>query len=235
MYKVSYTGICCNDLGLYVSQRPDLPAAQRKYETIEIPGRDGKLYRDRKTYDDVEVSVSFGFLARNKDCWGDVWKNARMWLNGKSDKELYMSDMQDCYLKVKNVQIGTGARTAYILGSFDVTFVCEPFWYLYDGKKGIEIQPEGIQIINPGHTAKPVYEIAGEGLCEIVVNGKTVTANVGQNLTIDTDLQLAYRSGTVQNTRISGSYDDLWLTEGETTISHSGGLKVVVIPRWRYL
>ena len=62
-----------------------------------------------------------------------------------------------------------------------------------------------------------------------------MTANVGQNLIIDTDRMIAYRSdGTLNNTKVSGNYEDLYLKPGENSVEFSGGT-LKVIPNWRCL
>ena len=63
-----------------------------------------------------------------------------------------------------------------------------------------------------------------------------MTANVGQNLTIDTDLMIAYRQdGTLQNTAITGDYEDLYLLPGENVINITSGFNLSVSPKWRTL
>ena len=62
-----------------------------------------------------------------------------------------------------------------------------------------------------------------------------MTANVGQNLTIDTDRMIAYREdGTLNNTKVSGSYEDMYLQPGNNKIEFYGG-NLKVIPNWRCL
>ena len=59
-------------------------------------------------------------------------------------------------------------------------------------------------------------------------------ANVGQNLTIDTDRMIAFREdGTVNNIAVSGDYEDLYLKEGDNQISITSGFALKVIPNWR--
>ena len=86
---------------------------------------------------------------------------------------------------------------------------------------------------NPFDEARPVYEIIGEGVCELTVNGSAMSANVGQNLTIDTARQCAYRTdGTAQNTAVTGDYTKLYLRTGENAISVSTGFTLRIIPHW---
>ena len=65
------------------------------------------------------------------------------------------------------------------------------------------------------------------------MNGKEVSANVGQNLLINTDLMQAYREdGALNNTAITGDYENLYLQEGLNEISVSSGFAAEVIPKW---
>ena len=89
---------------------------------------------------------------------------------------------------------------------------------------------------NPYYISHPDYIITGEGVCVLTVNGKSMRANTGQNLTINTDLMIAYRlDGTMQNTAVTGDYQDMYLKEGDNQISVSSGFVLKVIPNWRSL
>ena len=72
-------------------------------------------------------------------------------------------------------------------------------------------------------------------MCTLMVNGNEMTANVGQNLTIDTDLMMAYRQdGTLQNTAVTGDYEDLYLVPGDNVINITSGFDLKIIPNWGY-
>ena len=89
---------------------------------------------------------------------------------------------------------------------------------------------------NPYDMSKPEYKITGEGLCALTVNGKTMKANVGQNLTINTELMLSYREdGAIMNSSVTGEYKDLYLKPGENRISVSSGFSITIKPNWRYI
>ena len=113
-------------------------------------------------------------------------------------------------------------------------FTVWPGTYLTDGMQEQTIS--GSRIDNQFDFCKPIYKISGEGVCTLSVNGKSMTANIGQNLTIDTELMLAYRTdGTLMTTSVNGDYEDLWLSEGENTVTITNGFTLTVIPRWRIL
>ena len=68
------------------------------------------------------------------------------------------------------------------------------------------------------------------------MNGNVFTADVGQNVTIDTDRMIAYREdGELVNTSVTGDYEVLYLQHGKNTLSATSGFTVQVIPGWRRL
>ena len=72
-------------------------------------------------------------------------------------------------------------------------------------------------------------------MCSSYLNGKSMTANVGQNMTIDTRLMVSYRKdGAMMNTAVSGDYSDLWVVHGSNTISITEGFLLEIRPRWGY-
>lgn len=119
------------------------------------------------------------------------------------------------------------------IGNFTANFkTLDGLQYLVDGTREYDIKDV---LWNQYLTCHPTYKITAEGMCTLTVNGNTMTANVGQNLTIDTDRMIAYRSdGTLNNTQVKGNYEDMYLLNGENEISFSGG-ELKVIPNWRCL
>ena len=83
--------------------------------------------------------------------------------------------------------------------------------------------------------SKPIYRIVGDGYITIKINNKVIKANVGQELIIDTDKGLCYREGIVNNVALEGKYEDMYLLEGENTLSWSEGFNVYVTTNWRCL
>lgn len=116
---------------------------------------------------------------------------------------------------------------------FEVTFVCSPFIYYKSGDKEI-INPKLLH--NPSYLiSKPIYKIEAEGIISLIVNGKETKFNIGQELLIDTELELCFRGKTKNNIAFEeGWFNDLFLKEDENTIEWKGNLKsLIVIPRWR--
>lgn len=231
-YDVLVDGISTKRMGFLVVQRPNISAPLKNTNEYDIPGRNGKLYEQMDTYDDVEISISFNYMS-NKDMWHHMFRQAKkIFMNAE---EIVFSDDNDYYHIVKKVVIGTNERNSLRIGRFDVTFTVDPYYYLKSGKIKMRMN-NSETLFNQYDKTAPVYYIKGEGICTLNVNGHECTCNVGQNMTIDTFLKIAYRDdGTLMNAQIDGDYDELTLVEGDNEISITSGFELEIKPNWRCL
>lgn len=215
-----------------VAYRPDFPAPEPRYTDTQVPGRDGALTEFDGTYSDIAVDVEMNYIT-NPQNWHAAWREVKRYLLKGGIRELRFSDDLSFYYKCKKIVLGTNEREFRHTAVFTATFTLAPYEYLTDGK---ERYPYQVCAFNRYKLCKPIYFITGEGMCTLTVNGNEMTANVGQNLTIDTDLQLAYRTdGTLQNTEVTGNFDELYLLPGENTISVTDGFDLKIQPNWRCL
>lgn len=215
-----------------VAYRPDFPAPEPRYTDTQVPGRDGALTEFDGTYSDINMDVEMNYIT-NPQNWHAAWRDVKRYLLKGGIRELRFSDDLSFYYKCKKVVLGTNEREFRHTAAFAATFTLAPYEYLTDGK---ERYPYQVCAFNRYELCKPIYFITGEGMCTLTVNGNEMTANVGQNLTIDTDLQLAYRTdGTLQNTEVAGNFDELYLLPGENTITVTDGFDLKIQPNWRCL
>ncbi|KAK9680673.1 hypothetical protein QE152_g38939 [Popillia japonica] len=229
-YNIFYNGKSGKEIGVWVKERPPIPAPVLRTETITVPGRDGNLHRKTREIEDITISVEFGFNAP-ENMWQETFRSAKRWLSSEGNGLLVMSDNAEYYYKAKTVTIGESEREARVFGAFTVDFVCAGGHYPVSGQR-IYSNIEDVDY-NPGFMCKPIYYITGEGMCTLTVNGNAVTANVGQNVTINTELMIAYREdGTIANTSITGDYEDLYMEEGDNTITITSGFTLTIKPNW---
>lgn len=231
MYQdIEYGGIRGSSMKIYARERPAIPAARIRREQIIIPGRDGVVYRSDGTFEPTEIEVQFNYIGKESE-WASRWRASQRWLS-KENEKLRFSDDDGYFFWIDHVELDANEHTTRRIGNFTATFVTRDGLY-YQNSGLREHDAEEIQW-NPYETSHPAYKITGEGMCTLEVNGKQMTANVGQNLTIDTDRMVAYRQdGTLQNTAVTGKYEDLYLTEGEIDIGISTGFDLKIIPNWR--
>lgn len=225
-YFILYNDKTNLDVNLLVVTRPSKPSPEMEYEEVKVPG--GKtLYRE-KGYKDIEIPVSFNFMS--KYTWDKDFRIIKKWLLFKINNKLKFSDDLEVYYKVNKVTIDTPERVMKKIGRFNVTFTCEP--YVYIDEEEMELSEI---IYNDYLISKPIYRIVGEGYLTLNINNKVIKANVGQELIIDTEKGLCYREGIVNNVALEGKYEDMYLLEGENTLSWTDGFKVYVTPNWRCL
>ena len=227
-YDIIYNNYTNTDVNLAIIDSPSKPAPEMGYETIKVPG--GRTLYIEKGYSDVEISIEFNFISKDASDWDKDFRNIKKWLLSKVDNRLKFADDFEVYYKVNKVTIDTPERILKKLGRFDVTFTCEP--YVYIDNDEIELNTV---LYNDYLVSKPIYRVVGEGNLTLNINNKVIKANVGQELTIDTDKGLCYREGIIDNVALEGKYEDMYLLEGENTFSWSGGFKIYIIPNLRCL
>lgn len=232
-FHVTYNNVMDSTVGVHVSTRPDIPAAREVITTYTIPGRDGSLTIKDGTVEDIVIVVEFSFSAY-PDGWQNVYQAARNWLLRRSNAKLKFSDLTGIFYKVKHVEVSAASRTLKKTGVFSASFTCDGYQYYDSGLVGISAGT----INNSVATSHPIYKITGNGTCTLTVNSKTLQAVIAQNLSVDTDRMMAYRTdnGTVMNTAlIMGNYEykDFWLVPGSNSVSITSGYGLEIIPNWR--
>ena len=220
MYDIYIIDISCIEQKILPTTRPDIPAPVKNYNEYDIPGRDGKLYEDLGTYDDIEITLTFNYMCA-PDQWHDTFRKCKkMFLDAKT---LEFSDDNEFYHRVKKAVINTNERVSKRIGKFSVGVTLDPYYYSVSGKYKY---PYKKVLYNGYERTRPLYFITGEGVCHLEINGTDIKCNIGQNLVIDTFLKISYRSdGTLQNTAVSGDYEDMQLKEGMNEISITDGFE----------
>lgn len=233
LQDVKYNGMLGSKIGIFLKERPSIPVAKRRYKEYDIPGRDGTLTETYEDYEPEEMELKFNFISKNESEWNTKAGQAKEWLmSGK--KELSFSDDLEHFYRVRKIELSEIERKTARVGGFSAKIYLESaLRYLLSGTRETDIASVKV---NQNLLCHPIYKITGEGMCTLTVNGKSMTANVGQNLTIDTELMLAYRKdGILNNTAVTGNYEDLYLKPGENSISVSPGFGLKIIPNWRCL
>ena len=232
-FHIFYNGESCKDVGLSVISRPTIPVPEREYDTIKVEGRDGELHRDKKTYKDIEIPISFNFVSKTPDVWAQDLRKVKKWLYSGKDNRLILSDDPEYYYKVKKAVMSDTERTANRKGKFEIVFTCESYMYRVDGQDEKEI---GEYLYNPYMKSQPVYKIYGNGEITLEVNGNQVTAEVTEQLNIDTKLEICYNAANeISNAALTGKYEGLYLQEGDNNFKYTEGFSVVLVPNWREL
>lgn len=238
-----------SELGAYLISRPDIPSPERRITTYSVVGRDGVLVDDEGTYNPIVIPVHFNFKSKLPETFRNEWRIIKSWLSSRKDMNLKLTDDEEVYFKVISVNISDVSRKLRTLGTFSVDFTCQPFEYLESGndeiivtennvdEDGFEINSFSIDVDNLYYISEPVYIMTGNGTATLTVNGNDFNVTVGDNLIINTELQLAYRmDGTVINQNTSGDFEKLKFQQGHNEVEFfviAGEIDLKLLPKWR--
>lgn len=231
-YFVDQNGKKSSEYYMFFEEYPRIKLGQEQKEKKTIPGR-GNVWISTETYSDTEINMllDINTLLHRDVCYTEAYAQAHSFLSDL--EEITFCNSPDFFYKVKSVSIGEIDQYAENAGDFSVTLICAPGVFI---KEGIFRKPSDSVLFNPYSLSHPEYYISGNGTCTITVNGNSMKATVGQNLTIDTERMIAYREdGDLFNTSVSGDYEGLYLLHGENTIEITSGFELEVTPNWRYL
>lgn len=232
-FLMDQNGKRTSDFCMYLEEYPSISHGQEEYKEYSVAGR-GSIWTKTGAYKDTIIKLTADVnVAGTAEKWSDMYDEARKFF--VECKRLFFCDAIGTFYKVKKVTIGGIKKYSEIAGDFDVEIVCEAGKFAEDGL--FEYEFDDIRILNNVHSeSHPTYIITGNGSCTLTVNGKTMKATVGQNLTIDTDRMIAYRvDGTMMNTSVTGDYEDIYLQPGENTVTITDGFELKIIPNWRCL
>lgn len=226
-YDLQYNGETGESHNVILQDYPQFSGGTKQYTVTAVAGMRGELVSDDEGQENLSIDCVFSVIS---DKFALKLDDLRRWLSGTGT--LQFTDGDDGFYRVWKIDYGDIERELRHYGTFSVTFVCEPFKFVVNGQDEKTIDEVAW---NAYSESRPIYQIAGEGVCTLTVNGNEMIANVGQNLTIDTERMLAYRTdGTPQNTEVTGDYEGLYLIPGENSVSITSGFALSIIPNWGY-
>lgn len=229
MYDIQYNGITGANLGLLLYDYPTFSGAGKSYSTFPIIGGRGELVGNDDYISNLIISCTFSIKS---EAFSQKIRQIKKWLSGTG--EITLSDSPDTYYQVLKIDYDSIEREIEHFGTFAAKFTCTPYEFLRTGKTAIEPDVNDT-VRNPGDVSRPIYLISGDGDCTLTVNGNSMKAVVTDNLTIDTEKMLSYRTdGTMQNTAVTGDYEQLFLLEGVNKIQMTKGFGLKIIPKWGY-
>lgn len=236
MFSIFFNNLnSSRDLGLAIEHRPNIPIAEKDIRHIYVPNRNGTLTEDLRTYRDIEIPITFGFKAKDRDNFGYKCRMIKMWLLNIQDNKLSFSD-DEVFYKVKNIKFDEGGieRGLRTLGKFKVTFVCDPFSYLED--EIIIITKNNSTVCSYGtFLSEPVIKVYGSGDITLNINDRFIKFTAIENyIELDSEIQECYKDTLNCNNKMIGEFPIL--KTGKNNISWTGNVsKIEINPRWRCL
>lgn len=234
MGEVVYNGVSSKSFGLEIETFPAYDVPQRSGERVHVPGRNGDLILDGGSWENGVRSYVAAIGSYERDYY-EMANKVSEWLSSSTT----YARLEDSYEpEVYRMAIYSNAFTVTNIynhgGEIELEFECKPQRFLKIGERILTIT-EPTEIQNPTNfSSLPLFQVYGTGEGELVVGDCRVTiSDIGDALTIDSDLQDAYSGMLNKNSVIKVPTGFPTIPKGKTIISFSGGItKVEVTPRW---
>ena len=232
-----FRGIDSRDIGVVVEDIFDVHRPKRNVQTIQVPGRDGRLTQDDGTYDTYTISGKV-------NCFGAPLSDVYAWLSGSGDlilgDEPTRSIRASATAQIKNTRF----RCDGCYDSLQVSFDCQPFRYHVEQTEGandIPLTSSPATVSNPGtYKSAPRLTIEGTGTAVLTIGTQIAeVTELAGGVIIDSELGECF--DLTQSMLLNGKVtllDDGFpvLQPGANIISWTGAVtKITIAPRWRDL
>lgn len=165
MGLIIFNGRRSSDYNILVEHPPGYEAAERDYDAIHVPGRNGDVYMDKSSYKNVSrvyeiasgsTDGKFAVLANNISEWLQTARGYAR-LEDTYEPEYYRLAIYVGALNVQNILQHAGRA--------QVSFNCKPQRFLKSGEKAVDFSGGGT-IYNPtGFVSLPVITVEGWKSC----------------------------------------------------------------------
>lgn len=222
------------DFGIYAADCADkFSGAQRRVESVEIPGRNGNLTVSDGAYNNVTRK----YLMYVK---GDIVSRIRDFRNFLNINPGYQR-LEDTFTPEEFrlaqfsslFEVQTSDRKT---AAFEIEFECKPQRFLRSGEQKVILTESG-QIVNPSYqTSTPLVRVYGTGtvtIGDILIAIKSASSYTD----IDCEAESAYKGSTDCNSNIVLTDGKFWkLESGRNAVTLGTGIsRVVITPKWWHL
>ena len=219
------------NLGFALVGRPSIASADKKYETIEVEGRDGALTKFIG-YQDLKFSLNFNILFQD-----DIKQKLRE-IKGLLSvaKTLSFDDAPNFFYKIKRCQISDVETIIKSHGSFSVEFHAEPFEF--ESSSVLEYENPSNLLIrnNTTYFSQPIIKIFGQDNIKLFVNDDLIEIKqINEGIVIDSEMQEAYYNNDNMNHQMLGSFPTFEIGENVIKLEGNNIDKIEILPNWRWL
>lgn len=218
--------------GIYVDASLSYNKPARRFETYEIPGRNGGLVIDDGTWDNLVIT--YPCYTKNIATFASLINQLGA-LSGYQKIEC-SNDTTHFRLGVPIIPATPTIRRRNTEAWFDLAFNCKPQRFLNTGET-VSSKTSSGSISNPtAFASQPLLRIYGTG--PITVNGTRITVAAHGESYVDVDCEMmdCYNGTTSLNSYVTFNKNDFpSLKPGSNTITFNSGTsvtKIEITPRW---
>ena len=212
---LTFDGLNSADYDVFIAGDGAFDSPERRGEMVTIPGRNGTLFIDEDSFENITVTYPAFIGEKSHDKFRTKLRDLRSDFGArKTYKKLTDTYNPDEFrLAVFHNGIETDPKCNVRAGSFNISFDCKPQRFLNSGEIPVTYTANG-EITNPTpFAASPLLKVTGNGLITIGDYQVSVTGNEG-TFWIDSELMEAY---------IPAAEVYKWTDEGEEIITDEHG------------
>ena len=215
------------DFGVIINVKPPSVVPENNIDEYELPGKDGNLTIDYKTRKSYILPLECTIMDKSRI------EEVKTWLMNTSSDLIFSWDSDYKYKAriINKIDISQSLKT---FGEFPLLFKVQPYKKSI-GDELITLTNTGTIYNGTGNTSLPIIKVFGTGAITLTINGLSVVlTNVIDYVTINSDLQDAYKDSLLMNQFMTGEFSEL--IPGNNTISWTGTItKLEVTPNWRQI
>ena len=216
------------NFGIIINKLPPSVVPENNIEEYELPGRDGNLTIDYKTRKSYILPLECTIMDKTRI------EEVKAWLMNTSSDLVFSWDPNYKYQAriINKIDISQSLKT---FGEFPLMFKVQPYKLSINNDEVITLEDTGTIYNGTGNISRPIIKVFCTGAITLMVNGLSVVlTNVVDYVTINSDLQDAYKDTLLKNNDMSGEFPTLEV--GNNTISWTGTVtKVEITPNWRWI
>lgn len=186
---LTFDSVDSSDYGVFISGKGAFNAPARRGEMVSIPGRDGSLFMDEGSFENIEVSYPAFIGTGYEQIFRSLLASLRSELTSRGTyKRLTDTYNPDEFrLAVYRSGLEVDPKVITRAGEFTIKFDCKPQRFLVSGEVPQMFTANGV-ITNPTPFASsPLIRITGNGLIAIG-NYRFIVSGTNETITIDSDL-----------------------------------------------
>lgn len=230
MNRIAFNGESSQSFGIYVSGEGTFNSPELDTISYSVPGKNGDIIISNNRYKNITVTYP-AFIRSNFKQNSD---RAREWLLSPQGYKRLSDDYHPGEFRLAKFvsPLDFTMRFLNYSGECNLTFDCKPQRFLTSGEEPITFESNSTLYNGHQFTANPLITVYGSGNGNLTIGDRTVTlTGISEYVTLDSDIQNAYKGNTNKNGSMSGEFPVL--KSGNNIISFSGGItKVTIVPRW---
>ena len=137
---------------------------------------------------------------------------------------------------ILNATISDIQRMSGDYGRVSVTYDIEPFRYYGNLNAYVDVPSNGTAVISTDQSygitgAKPLFHVTATGAGTFSVEGREFAILQAGTYDINSKLKVTKQNGVLADSKVAGSYEDLWLYDDANTVATTAGISMRVYPR----